>query len=433
MLLPGLSIRRRSKHWLDTVNLSARILPVMDIEEAIQLTQEQISNLKKNGHQIDTSPNKVYYGLFLFNDKLNQATDPIPFQIDSSILDKVAKSLIGRPHVVRPEDIIDPSKPKDEIKNNVGEHVRGEIDDPKKIIEFQKNYAIGDMETYYINPVTNNVYGIYAAYPEYEYLILEKRIPPGTSPLLEPRKMEGHKVLDAIGLHVQSVKSTGYDPKLAKITGTCTGMLDECTSQLRTMGASKQLIEYRRNLLNSTKQQGNSEMVDLTPEEMMKEINTVKAELEKAQNQIKTLGANGGQVLELPQEIKEKLENFDVIKKESEETKTQLNELIKKTEAEKAEAEAKERLKMAEIITNGEILTKEITDDKKDERVKYWFELKDEKSGQLKDISLLAEKFMKMTPKTIGSSGLTLEDIFPQMGVTDNQTNSTFDIMEELS
>ncbi len=404
----------------------------MELENNTKLTSEQITNLKKNGHDVDEDG--YFYGMFLFNDKLNEATDPVPFQIHSEALHKIAKTFIGRPHVVRPEDIEDEEARKlfgDKIKENVGEHVRGEIDDPKKIIEFQKDYSIGEMKTYYISPFTNNVYGIYKAFPEYAHLIEEKKIPKGTSPLLEPRKMIGQIIHDAIGLHVQSVGATGYDPKIAKITGTCQGMLNACTSMLATMGASKSLVNFRRNLLNSTNQQGVSLMPEKTIQELEAELKNLNTKLEDANTKIQTLGANGSkQTLEIPKEITDKLSKFDVIEKENTENKTLLAAIKKEREDEKAKIAQSKREELALIIANGEIITKEYPEDKLDERKKFWTELKGE-DGSLKDISLLAEKFQKMIPKTVGSSGLRAEDLFPQMG-SPSTVSSTFDIMEEI-
>ena len=394
------------------------------------LSQYDLAVLKREGVKIEDSKDGVYYALFLFNDKLNQATDPMPFEIHKNSLDKIAKTFIGRPHVVRPEDISD-DKIREELKANVGEHVRGPIDDPKKIIEFQKKYAIGDMFAYYRNQNSNNVYGLYVAYPEYANLILERKIPRGTSPLLEPRKMEGHIVHDAIGLHVQSVGATGYDPQFAKITGACQGMLDECSSMLRTMGASKSLTQYRRNLLNSTIQQHDLSMPDKTIQELEGEIKSLNTKLEDANTQIKSLGASGNkQTLEIHKEIEDKLAKFEVIEKENTDNKTALAAIKKEREDEKAKIAQSKREELALIIANGEILTKEYPEDKLNERKKFWIELKGE-DGTLKDISLLADKFQKMIPKTVGSSGLRAEDLFPQMG-GNSAEQSTYDIMKEI-
>lgn len=65
-------------------------------------------------------------------------------------------------------------------------------------------------------------------------------------------------------------------------------------------------------------------------------------------------------------------------------------------EDEKKNLEQRERERMAKIITTGEVLIKEITPDKFEERVKYYVGLKNDETGQPIDLSLLAEKFEKM-------------------------------------
>lgn len=78
-------------------------------------------------------------------------------------------------------------------------------------------------------------------------------------------------------------------------------------------------------------------------------------------------------------------------------------------EAEKKTLEQKERERMAKIITTGEVLIKEITPDKFEERVRYYVGLKNEETGQPIDLSLLAEKFEKMKKifDAKGSSDIT--------------------------
>ena len=74
---------------------------------------------------------------------------------------------------------------------------------------------------------------------------------------------------------------------------------------------------------------------------------------------------------------------------------------------------------MAKIIAEGEVLTKEIPAEKIDERIKYYNGLKNEDTGQLADLSLLAAKFRKMH-RTLGSSKYSFdaEDAFPSLDTT---------------
>ena len=73
-------------------------------------------------------------------------------------------------------------------------------------------------------------------------------------------------------------------------------------------------------------------------------------------------------------------------------------------EDEKKNLEQKERERMAKIIATGEVLIKEITPDKFEERVKYYIGLKNDETDQPIDLSLLAEKFEKMK-KVLDSRG----------------------------
>jgi len=71
-----------------------------------------------------------------------------------------------------------------------------------------------------------------------------------------------------------------------------------------------------------------------------------------------------------------------------------------KTENEENKFEQRERKQMAKIIATGEVLKKEVTPDQFGERIKYYVELKNEKTGQPVDLSLLAEKFAKIRKTT---------------------------------
>ena len=103
--------------------------------------------------------------------------------------------------------------------------------------------------------------------------------------------------------------------------------------------------------------------------------------------------------------------SFEVVNDVLTKLETQLNDIKtgyenhKQTiEEEKRELEQKERERMAKIISTGEILIKEITPNKFEERVKYYVGLKNDETGQPIDLSLLAEKFEKMK-KMLDSRG----------------------------
>ena len=102
---------------------------------------------------------------------------------------------------------------------------------------------------------------------------------------------------------------------------------------------------------------------------------------------------------------------FEVVNDVLTKLETQLNDIKtgyenhKQTiEDEKKNLEQKERERMAKIIATGEVLIKEITPDKFEERVKYYIGLKNDETDQPIDLSLLAEKFEKMK-KMLDSRG----------------------------
>jgi hypothetical protein len=65
-------------------------------------------------------------------------------------------------------------------------------------------------------------------------------------------------------------------------------------------------------------------------------------------------------------------------------------------ENEERRLEQKKREKLAKVIVAGEVITKEIPHDRFDERVRHYVEMTNKETGQLVDLSLLAEKFAKM-------------------------------------
>ena len=403
------------------------------------LTKAEVEALSRNGHQIDTSSNKLYFIVGLFDDKPNHSADPIDYTVHHSAVDSLAKSFIGRPFVWKG------AKPltEEEKKKNVGKHIRGQFDDPKQIIQYQKDFAIAEMVSYFINPISNKAYGIFEAYDEYKEDIEQKKIDPFTSTLVEPRKFEDGILYDGIGLHVQAVENPGYSKELAKIHGTCTGMLNECTMQLRSLGSSGQLRKIRNNFLNAGLTLGSSmSLTDKTnPEnpasagapvkEMTNlELTTAVTQLQKDSGDMKsmvtemhskvmgtnpehkpgTVGSEGAtEVVQIPKK------EFEEMNKTLSEVKQGFENSQKELQAEKEKAEIAERTRLATIIVEGEILLKEIPLADKDKRIKELVELKGN-DGSFKDLSLVADKYAKLKSKTLGSEGIYPELTFGSEG-----------------
>jgi len=413
------------------------------------LTKEEIKNLNKDGYKLDESGNELYLVKFLFNDRLNNAGDPMPFQIATESLDKIAKTFINRPYVFNPG-----------IKNNVGQHVRGPVDDPKKIIEYQKAFSIGEIVNYFINKVTRNVNGIVRIFKEYKDEVLTGKIPLPTSPLLEPLKWENGKLVDARGLHLQAVPNPGYPVEIASITGACVGMLDKCSTELRTLGASGKLKQFRKNYIYNSGSLGAS-MPDPTdpntpptdaatpPKEMNNmELTTAVSELQTGHKAMKgmveemhaKIMGTGGKPGETPtvgsagkgkteQELVQlPKDEIDAIKNELETVKNNYNKTAKELEDEKNKVALEKRRNLAEIIAKGELFLKKITPEQLKERIEHYIKLVDD-NKQPKDLSLLAENYKDMQPKTLGSYGYD-ESIFPEMA-GDSQPD-TFETMENI-
>lgn len=118
----------------------------------------------------------------------------------------------------------------------------------------------------------------------------------------------------------------------------------------------------------------------------------------KTAKRSQTSAGNEQVAFEVVNDVLTKLETeLKDIKTGYEEHKQQMNDERKKLEQ-------VERERMAKIIATGEVLIKEITPDKFEERIKYYVGLKNENTEQPIDLSLLAEKFDKMK-KTLNSAG----------------------------
>ena len=203
------------------------------INEQRKISDKDIQKLKAGGHKLDDS--KTYVFKFLFNDKLNDAVDPIKYKLDTKDLDKYAKQSIGRPYIVRSDGnpyhvrIKESGKPKDDIQN---------------MIELQQNYAVGDIRSTFRHE-SNNVYGIIEVYDEYIDDI--PTFPPYTSPTFYLHEMgsNGSDVVNGEFLNIQAVPDPGYARSLAGIKGTCTGGIDQCTKELRVLGAAGGIKDAR--------------------------------------------------------------------------------------------------------------------------------------------------------------------------------------------
>lgn len=197
------------------------------------------AEVEKHNKENPDSPldkSKTHAIKFLFNDKLNEAADPTPFQIDESLLDKLEKNSIGMPWIV-------PKYGKDM-------HIRGTDhglpDTAEGLLKIQAEYAIGTIKATH-RTEGRNVYGIIEVYPEFVAAVEKDLIPPLVSPTLNVIKKEGPKIMDAEFLNLQSVPTSGYPAILTQIKGVCQGGIRKCMEELAPLAAAGKLKASRDN------------------------------------------------------------------------------------------------------------------------------------------------------------------------------------------
>ena len=101
--------------------------------------------------------------MFLYNNEMNDAGDPINFQIHSENNDKIAKSFIGRPYLL-PE--------KDKQGKWINRHFR--TDNLNELFIKQKKFAAGEIIATPYNILTGNYNAQIKVFPEY-YDIFRKK------------------------------------------------------------------------------------------------------------------------------------------------------------------------------------------------------------------------------------------------------------------
>ena len=114
------------------------------------ISTEEVKSLNDKGFDLDE---KKFYALaFLVNDKENNAMQPIPFKVDSSFVEPLTKTGIGKPWIpnIHPDGI--------HIKSPNAKNIQD-------ILDFQRKFAGGIMRGYFVNPVNNNASVIIEIFP----------------------------------------------------------------------------------------------------------------------------------------------------------------------------------------------------------------------------------------------------------------------------
>lgn len=407
---------------------------------------------------------KMYVIKFLFNDKWNQAVDPRPFKVKTTLIKKLANDSIGMPYVVNP--------------NNTTTHLRGSHegrgDTAQGLLEIQAKYAIGLIKVPIITS-TNNVYGIVEVWKEYEKMVSDGLLPKETSPTLFVIKEDSDGIDDAQFLNINGVDKGGYPDILAGTHGMCKGGIKECMTELAPLGAAGKLIEARKDglFLNTLKSLKGSmsaqipdpalaaaspteEKTEITLEVIAQKIDEVKAVEEKIVENVETnnsvlkevatvtkgvdetqvvekigdeaaaesssdsnpaiptpaiIGAAGLQKMVIPKELRSN-EFVKALIEKSKSDELRLGTLEKGIQEEANRKLVDARKAQATSIVDKMIAFKQISLDDKNTKIAEYMALKGE-DGKLKDLELL-DNYLKSTipldgePEVIGASGSTI-------------------------
>ncbi len=443
------------------------------------LGKEDVAQLNKEGHKLDGS--KFYVLNFLFNDKLNNAANPGPFQVHTDALDSFAKKAIGKPWIV----------PEYGEKNHIG----FDKDTIEGMISYQAKYAIGVIQDYIRYP-SNNVWGIVEVFPEYVAAVKNNMIPPFNSisiTLGDPKQDIAADPVIRVGdvLNLQAVPAPGYPKELAGHKPVCEGGMTACMQELKAAGAAGRLkkVQNSKKLLYNIVQKAIGAMSaepamsegggdGASSKEIMDGIKTLQEQVQTVQSQeqaiVKSLetnnevlkevatatdGVDENKVIVKPLEAEgsgegegdappmdppmpagaagkvvtvQKPKTGEVSKELAEnptfkQMKQELDDIKRQLEKERKDNAQKERLNQATRLVENKLKTKDIEVSQKDETIKAYVNLKDA-AGNLRDLTLLLEETDKQAAKVVGASGTTF--IVPNIDSTKSYNNT--DMMEAM-
>ena len=413
------------------------------------LTKDELEKYQKSGYSL--TDGKMYVIKFLFNDKWNEAVDPRPFRVKTSLVKKLAQDSIGMPYVVNP--------------NNTRSHLRGshegKPDTAQGLLEIQAKYAIGLIKAPLITS-TNNVYGIVEVWKEYEKMVLDGLLPKATSPTLFVIKEDSDGIEDAQFLNINGVDKGGYPDILSGTHGMCKGGIKECMLELAPIGASGHLVEARKNALfiNTLKslQKPMSAQIDVpetaspdvTLSDIAAKIDTVQVTAEKvvknvennnivlkevatvtqgvdetkvvekiddapadtsATPDIPIIGAAGNQKLVIPKELRSN-EFVQALVNKQRSDEERLQSLEKSIQEENNRKIENARKAQATSIVEKMIAFKQVTVEDRNSKIAEYVALKGA-DGKLKDLEVL-DNYLKSTiplegePEVFGASGSTM-------------------------
>ncbi len=400
-----------------------------------------------------TENGDLYGQYFLYNNEMNDAGDPINFQVHADNNAKIAKSFIGRPLVV-------PKK----LENGEWDTKHIRANSLPELLNIQKKYSIGEIVRTPYNTVTGNHNAVVKFFPEHYDLAKSGKLPKATSPMFAHSKSHFDEdgrlhILDGDGVHLHLVPKGGYPPEISEIQSICEGGLNECMNELKTVAASGQLADFqsKEHFSKAKTEEPQSSMSMEQPQqtppapqaggdaeariaalekgfaEVQKMLQELVAKIGQGQpapaaNPAAMPGAAGEQVQvtenpsEEPQDTKTLAAELAQIKAEREVEKESLQK-------ERQTLALQERTRVATEIVENKIKLHRISPDLKDTEIAKLVELQDS-DGNPADLTLLSEELKSSLQQLVGASAnfaeLTLDRTVDQTDI--NHVNTMEDI-----
>ena len=408
------------------------------------LDKSQITKLNSE-ENLDLDESKLYILRFLWNNELNQATDPFPFQIPKSLNQHLESDAIGMPYIVGP----DPHQ-----------HLKGKENTAQSLLELQADYAIGNIEKI-ITSDAGNRYGVISIYPDYEDDVLQNKIPPLVSPTFATEFNEKKEIVKADFLNLNAIDSGGYPTFLTKIVGACKNGIKQCVSELAVLAAAgpnelknaRKEKSFTNTLLKKTNTMSEQENPAPSLEMVVKDLDATKQQVvtltetvDTIQTTVETIAEKvgvekkekpeeevegEGEVIETPPvagaagrntqtvQIK-KHPDFLKMEKELDELKKLSDKREKQIQAEHEKIRVTHATQIVEIMTKN----KKLTEDEKAAQIKNWVD-KVDADGNPENLELVSSTLESIPiPQIAGAAG-PYGVVIPDMQGDGNTTQRT--------
>lgn len=372
------------------------------------LQPNEVSQLIKDGLDLNDSGNHMYVMRFGWNNDWNKAADPAPFKINSHLNKKLREDAMGMPYVI----------PKYGIKK----HIRNDDNTPepktaaeqlKAILDVQSKYAIGEIQGS-LEYDTGNVWLIIDIWPEFQAGVERGYYPPLVSPTFNIIQNGPDGVDEAQFLNLQGVPTSGYSPEFTQIESVCKNGIKECMAEMKIHGAAgtikssgfaeKSFSSIINGVVEAMSEQENSPAL----EDRVGNIEKAVADLTAVVKQLVDKGSTGDS--ESSSEIAGAAGNAELKKqnelllKEKSETKTKLDEMKNDLSAIKKDKEAENKTfkeKTIASILERELRGKEVKDEQKSELIKSYMDM------DLEVLTLLDDKLKAAIPEATKESQIS--------------------------